>query len=101
MTSESLIGAVVGGEIARSLQRSDEFRADEALEANRTGQAAIWVNPDSGLRVTVVPTRTVQLGTGQFCRDYEAAVNDDGTSERGYGTACRQPDGSWKPVPRM
>ena len=33
---------------------------------------------------------------GQQCREYQRTVTIDGKTETAYGTACRQPDGSWK-----
>ena len=31
-----------------------------------------------------------------YCREYQHTVTIDGKQEKAYGTACRQPDGSWK-----
>jgi surface antigen len=100
-TAETLIGAIMGEEVGRSIRRSDELRAADALEKNRTGEASSWVNPETGNWVAVVPTRTYQLETGQFCREYQADVNGAGGKGRAYGRACRQPDGSWKLVNRL
>ncbi len=33
---------------------------------------------------------------GQQCREYQRTVTIDGKTETAYGTACRQPDGTWK-----
>ena len=35
---------------------------------------------------------------GTYCREYQQTVTIDGKQERSYGTACRQPDGTWKIV---
>ncbi|MEE8203551.1 MAG: hypothetical protein V3R74_07315, partial [Alphaproteobacteria bacterium] len=32
------------------------------------------------------------------CREYQTTVNVGGQVEQAYGTACRQPDGSWQIV---
>jgi hypothetical protein len=66
-----------------------------ALEYNRTNQASTWVNPDAGVSGTVVPVRTYQNAAGQPCREYQRTIIIGGREERGYGTACRQPDGTW------
>jgi surface antigen len=94
----TLIGALIGKEIGRSIDRTDELKAQQVLESNRTGQASSWVNPDTGNEVTVVPTKTYQVQSGQYCREYQTDVIVGGEKERAYGTACRQADGSWKIV---
>ncbi len=33
---------------------------------------------------------------GEQCREYQRTVTIDGKTETAYGTACRQPDGTWK-----
>jgi len=94
----AIIGAAVGSNIGRSLDRQDELRAQQALETNRTGEMSQWTNPDTGAQVAVVPTRTYENPYGQYCREYQTEVTVGGKVEKAYGTACRQPDGSWKIV---
>jgi surface antigen len=62
------------------------------------GQTITWNNPDSGNHGTVTPTRDGTAANGQYCREYQQTVVIDGKSQSAYGTACRQPDGSWKIV---
>jgi surface antigen len=69
-----------------------------ALEYNPTQQAAEWVNPDSGRSGAVTPTRTFENAQGQPCREFTTTIIIGGKEEQGYGTACRQPDGSWQIV---
>lgn len=66
------------------------------LEYNRTDQASTWVDPDTGLRGSAIATRTFRNTFGQPCREYTQTVIIAGRREQGYGTACRQPDGSWQ-----
>lgn len=33
---------------------------------------------------------------GQYCREYIQTVTIAGKTQKGYGTACLQPDGSWR-----
>lgn len=93
-----VLGAAVGANIGRHLDAQDELRAQQALETNRTGQVSQWTNPDTGAQVAVVPTRTYENPYGQYCREYQTEVTVGGKVEKAYGTACRQPDGSWKIV---
>ncbi|MDW7711674.1 MAG: RT0821/Lpp0805 family surface protein [Deferrisomatales bacterium] len=92
----TILGAVIGQEIGRSIDRTDELMAQQVLEVNQTGQRSQWVNPDSGNTVAVTPTRTYQVASGQYCREYQTEVVVGGQVQQAYGTACRQPDGSWK-----
>jgi len=69
-----------------------------ALEYNPTNQASTWVNPDTGSTDSVVPVRTFENNVGQPCREFQRTIVIGGREEQGYGTACRQPDGSWRIV---
>ena len=97
-----LIGAVIGGEIGRTMDENDrriaERTAQDSMETNRTGQTSTWSNPDTGHSGTVTPTHTYQTASGQDCREYETTVYIEGRRETAYGTACRQPDGTWQLV---
>jgi surface antigen len=92
----TLLGALVGQQIGRSLDRTDEMRAQQVLEYNRTDQPASWHNPDTGAEVTMVPVRTYRSSGGEYCREYSTDIYVEGRREEGRGTACRQPDGTWK-----
>lgn len=39
-----------------------------------------------------------QDGSGQTCREYQTTVQVDGQWQPSYGTACLQPDGTWRVV---
>lgn len=69
-----------------------------ALENNPTDQASDWVNPDTGHGGAVTPVRTYSDAQGRPCREFITTIIIGGREEQGYGTACRQPDGSWKIV---
>ena len=70
--------------------------ANKAFEQNQTGQTSVWNNPNSGNSGTVTPTKTYQLATGQYCREYTQTILIGGEQHQTYGTACRQADGTWK-----
>jgi|GEM_PF-2122688 len=69
-----------------------------ALENNPTNQASTWVNPDTGSSGSAVPVKTFQNAYGQPCREFQQTIIIAGQQQEGYGTACRQPDGSWQIV---
>jgi surface antigen len=91
----TLVGAVVGGAVGRSMDEVDRMKTAQTLETVRTGVPAQWHNPDTGAQYTVVPTNTWDTPTGP-CREYTIDAVIGGKKEQVYGTACRQPDGSWQ-----
>ena len=97
----TLAGAAIGNSIGSSMDEQDKALYNRTslntLETAPTGTTSTWKNPDNGHWGTFTPTKTVQQG-GSFCREFTHKINVGGKVERGYGTACRQPDGSWKIV---
>lgn len=69
-----------------------------ALENNPTNQSSDWVNPDTGNSGGIVPVRTFTDGQKGPCREFVSTIIIGGEQQQGYGTACRQPDGSWQLV---
>lgn len=93
-------GALIGGGIGKQLDEKDRLEAERAtqnaLESSRSGQTITWANPDSGNSGTVTPTKTYHTNNNVYCREYQQTVTIGGNTEDAFGTACRQPDGSWK-----
>ena len=93
-------GALLGGLAGNLLDDRDKRMANEAaqraLETAPSGKAVAWTNPDSGHSGTVTPVRTFE--SGSYCREYQQTVTIGGRPENSFGTACRQPDGSWRIV---
>jgi len=96
----TLAGALIGQDIGRTLDRADQQymqqTAQRTLETAPSGQTSSWVNPDSGNSGAVTPTRTYQSKDGRYCREYQQTVTVGGQQQQAYGTACRQPDGTWQ-----
>lgn len=91
----TVAGAAIGGKIGRSMDEQDRMKTAMALENVRTGVSSTWVNPDNGYEYTVTPTSTQEYASGP-CREYTVNARIGGGTEQVYGTACRQPDGSWR-----
>lgn len=91
----TIAGALIGGNIGRKMDEADRIKAAQALETTPTGQHSTWRNPDNGNQYTVTPTRTYEASAGP-CREYTIDADVDGKPDQVRGTACRQPDGSWK-----
>ena len=98
----TLTGAFFGRGVGQSLDRVDRLyvkqAASHSLEHQASGEQSRWSNPDSGNHGTITPVRTYREPSGQYCREYQQTVTVGGSTERAYGTACRQPDGSWRVV---
>ena len=96
----TLGGAFLGNSIGQSLDRAARAfvrQADDRAQTAPLGEPVTWRNPDSGNYGSVVATREgVNNATGEYCREYQKSVTVAGQTEQAYGTACRQPDGSWK-----
>ncbi len=93
----TMAGAAIGGAIGNSMDEVDRMRTAQTLETVRTGVPAQWRNPDTGNQYTVVPTSTYDTASGP-CREYTIDATIGGRPEKVYGTACRQPDGSWRVI---
>jgi len=92
----TIIGVLVGGEVGRHMDRTDALCIDQALEAAPDGETIIWNNNRENYSVT--PLETVVAEDNRYCREYIAQSTVGGQVQQVYGTACRQPDGSWQLV---
>jgi len=95
------IGALIGSEIGRSMDEVDRMKANQAINTAHNapiGETITWNNPDSGNAGTVTPVRDGTSASGNYCREFQQTVTIGGQTEQAFGTACRQPDGSWQIV---
>ncbi|MCT4654460.1 MAG: RT0821/Lpp0805 family surface protein [Cohaesibacter sp.] len=97
----ALLGALAGSQIGSLLDERDQRYAygaeQRALEYGRSGAPVGWSNPDSGRRGQVVPAQAYTVNN-LTCRDYTHTIYIDGQPQTARGQACRQSDGTWKPV---
>jgi surface antigen len=89
------LGAFLGSNIGRKMDRDDQNKAFQALERSPDGRSTSWRNPNNDQIYSVTPTRTYEGGSGP-CRDFTTVTEIDGREETVHGTACRQPDGTWR-----
>ena len=98
----TLLGSLAGSEVGKSLDRADRMymqkTTQQSLEAVPSGSTSTWKNPDSGNSGSITPQRTYQKTEGTYCREYQQTISVGGRTEEAYGTACRQPDGTWQVV---
>jgi surface antigen len=96
----AILGGLVGGAVGDRMDAADRRQANQtatqAFETAPSGTSVAWQNPDSGHHGEITPTRTYQTANGQYCREYQQTITIGGQPHQSYGTACRQPDGSWK-----
>ena len=96
----TMLGAIVGSEVGKSLDRADKlamaYAQHEALEYGHSGSTTSWENPDSGNSGEIVPKPAYQQADGTYCREFAQTITVGGKMQSAYGTACRQPDGTWK-----
>ncbi|MAZ03760.1 MAG: hypothetical protein CMN56_11545 [Sneathiella sp.] len=95
----TLAGAMIGSEVGKTLDEADRAAIDRAEKQATTapmGQTITWNNPDSGNSGSITPVRDGNHVDGRYCREFQQTVEIGGKLEKGYGTACRQPDGSWQ-----
>jgi surface antigen len=97
----AVVGGIVGSEIGKALDDNDRRVAAEAelaaLERGNSGVAQPWRNPDSGHYGMVVPGKPYKR-SAQDCRDYTHTIYIDAKPQTMRGTACRNPDGTWRGV---
>ena len=96
----TMLGAIMGGEVGKSLDRADKLALaqaqHDALENGASGSSTTWQNPDSGNSGEIVPQPAYQQADGTYCREFQQTVIVGAEMQAAYGTACRQPDGTWK-----
>lgn len=96
----ALLGAGLGNTVGKSLDAADQAAMgrsmNQGMESTPSGQTVAWRNPDSGHSGTYTPQPARQTASGQYCREFQQTVVVGGKEEKAFGTACRQPDGSWQ-----
>ncbi len=91
----TLGGAVLGRKLGENMMQDDRQEFGSALETNSTGNTSSWVNPDTDSQYAVTPTNTY-TANGSPCREFRMQASVDGTDDTITGTACRQPNGTWR-----
>jgi len=92
----TVVGFVLGQEVGRNLQRVEETCFSRTFEHVPDRETIVWQDPNHGAQYRVTPVRTAEADNGMYCREYQAKATVGGQTKETYGTACRQPDGSWK-----
>lgn len=91
-----IVGAAVGGYLGSLWDDYDRKQAAYTLENQPDNKPAAWRNPNTNSQSTMTPVRTYYESEGTPCREFTQTIYIDGKQETGRGTACRQPDGTWR-----
>lgn len=99
----AVIGVLAGQSIGSGLDAADRRCVSRTLEKVPDGRTVAWSGPrragaSTPDHSTLTPTRTWQTTGGRYCREYRTTGTIGGRVEEAYGTACRNPDGSWQIV---
>ena len=96
----AVAGSLLGSQVGSYMDEQDKMKMQQtsqrALETAKSGHTSTWRNPDSGNKGSVTPYQAYKNSNGQYCREYTQTITVGGKTHQGYGTACRQQDGSWK-----
>ncbi len=96
-----LIGGAAGNLVGGAIDDNDRKRAAAAEQKAYTapvGQQITWNDPQNGHSGTITPVKDGHDASGAYCREFQQTITVGGQQQNGYGTACQQPDGSWKIV---
>ena len=91
-----VIGILVGQSIGRHMDETDQNCTGQTLEYAPDHAPVSWRDPGSGNVYTVTPLATYPAPGSRYCREYQTDAIIGGRRQQMYGTACRQPDGSWQ-----
>lgn len=97
----TMLGATIGSHVGRSMDELDRIQARDAQQyaySAPIGETIVWNNTESGNYGNVTPVRDGYTNSGRYCREFQTEITVSGQQENGYGTACRQEDGSWQIV---
>lgn len=93
-----ILGAFLGNAIGKEMDKNDARHFYMALDDMPYGEPAHWRNDDTGVDYEVIPVKTVYVRGYHYCRKYHTIAYIDGKKRHMYGTACRQPNGTWKAI---
>ena len=97
----TLLGGYIGNQIGRQLDEEDRQRmrtAQQRAYVAPLNEPIVWNNPSNGNSGSVTPIRDGRSTAGAYCREFQSEVTVGGQKEKAHGTACREPDGSWRIV---
>lgn len=92
----TLVGAVIGHAVGDRLAQDEDICFSQTFEHVPDRETIVWTDRSHGAQYQVTPQKTIKTASGEYCREYTAKALVGSKPVDTYGTACRQPDGSWK-----
>ena len=95
----AMLGMLAGSALGEHLTESDRSILQDTQEQAYNapiGEPIEWNNPETGNSGTITTERQGRTASGAYCREFQQTISIDGKTERAYGTACQQPDGTWQ-----
>ena len=92
----AVFGGYLGREVGRHMDEQDRLLHERAVSHTVVaGRDSFWRNPDTRHHGRVEAGRHYKAPSG-YCREYTERVTINGREVTAHGTACQQPDGSWR-----
>jgi len=99
--SRSVVGGIGGSKIGFEMGAEERLTAANAeyraLEYGQSGAPLEWNGKTASHHGSIVPGKPYQQGS-RYCRAYTHTVYVTSAPETATGTACRDPDGTWKTI---
>ena len=99
------VGGLVGNSIGRDIDRQSRYGGGTAVYSEpapviyNTYYAPNYVAPPSPPPTYVIEEAPPAVEPEMYCREFSQEIRIDGRLQESYGTACLQPDGSWRIMP--
>lgn len=97
-----VVGGLIGNRVGAAADENARRRAMEAeyraLQYGPPNSPVVWRDPNANVYGEVVPGAPYQRAGYGLCRDYTHTIYIDGRPEVGRGTACQNPDGTWRTI---
>lgn len=94
----TLAGGYLGNTVGRYMDQQDKLLHERALEKTLVyGSNEMWRNPHTGHHGRVEAKSYFQDPSSMnYCREYTETIVVDVRPTSAHGTACQEPDGSWR-----
>ena len=100
-TAGVLLGGVIGNNIGHSIDSETSSAGQNYSSYNNSPAAPMAYNsyrPNYVAPPAPPPPTYVDADEGTYCREYSQEIRIAGRIQESYGTACLQPDGTWRVV---
>jgi surface antigen len=99
----TVLGAVLGSEVGRRMDKADRACAGQALELAGPEQTIAWTNSKTRINYKLTPLQAKHDVTvaSDGCRRFRLVAVDNAGLAEGRTTACIGEDGAWRLAPEI